>query len=100
MRIYLTECQFKQLCKIIKEEEYAQNYTVETFSTEQEANDFLNYLRNKYGFSNYDSWVEGTSVVVSIEKSTTDDAYFYDLIDCMKKEADALSRRMVAEAEK
>ena len=100
-RIYITEEQFKTICNIIKEDEYAQNYTVGTFGSEQEARSFLSYIREKYGFSEYDSYVNGTSVIVSVEKSTTDDSYFYELIDSMKQEAENLSKyRMVAESTK
>ena len=100
MRITITEEQFKKLCETISEEGYASHVTLGTFSTPQEANAFLERIRNKYGFSQFNSWVKGTSVIVEIQKSVTDDSYFYEFMDAMKKEQEALkngSSRMVAE---
>ena len=71
---------------MIREEEYAANINVGTFSSREEAQSFLSYLRQKYGLSEHDSYINGASVIVTIEKSNTDDSYFYDLVNAIKQE--------------
>ena len=77
--IYLTEAQFKKMCHLINEEEYTENVVVGTFPTADEAQRLVEFLKQKYGFSNYDCYVDGTNAVEKKKKSTTDDSYFYDL---------------------
>ena len=85
--------------KVIKEEQYSTNFNAGTFRTKEEALSQLQYLRQKYGFDESNSFVNGTTVVVEIEKSVTDDNYYYDMINAMKKEkSDCLSRYRVAES--
>lgn len=71
---------------MIKEEQYASNINAGTFRTKEEAQAYLAYIRQKYGFSEEDSFINGTSVVVTIEKSVTDDSYYYDMVDAIKGE--------------
>lgn len=85
--IYLTEAQFKKICRLIKEEEYTENVVVGTFPTPDEARRVVSYLKEKYGFSDYDCYVDGNNVVASIEKSTTDDDYLYELKDSLMRDA-------------
>lgn len=85
--IYLTESQFKKICHLIKEEEYSENVVVGSYPTADEAKRVADFLKQKYGFSDYDCFIEGTKVVVSIEKSTTDDNYFYELKDEVMRDA-------------
>ena len=72
--------------KQLKEEQYTSSINAGTFRTKEQAQSYLEYLRNKYGFSKYNSFINGTTVVVTIEKSVTDDSYFYELVDAIKKE--------------
>lgn len=97
-KIILTEEQFKQYVKMLYEEEYAMNIPVRTFSNEDEAKQFLSYLRKKYGFSQHDSYLNGTTVVVSVEKSTTDDSYFHDIVNAIRAEGGNGEYRRVSEA--
>lgn len=71
---------------ILNEEEYATNLTVGIFRDRDSAINFLEYLRQKYGFNENNSYINGNSVVVTIEKSQIDDSYFYELLDAIKKE--------------
>lgn len=95
-KIIINEEQAKKIVNIIAEELYAEAVNVGTFNTVQEAESFLAYIRQKYGFSKYDSYIKGTSVIVDIEKSSTGDSYFYDMVDAMKRERDTY--RMVGES--
>jgi hypothetical protein len=72
--------------KAINEEEYAAQINAGTFRTKEEAERFLEYLRNKYNLSEYDSYINGTTVVVSLEKDMSDYSYFYDMVDAIKNE--------------
>ena len=78
--------------KQLKEEQYASNVNVGTFRTKEQAQSFLEYLREKYGFSIYNSYINGTTVVVTIEKNVMDDSYFYELMDAMKKEKEHIAQ--------
>ena len=87
---------------MIKEEQYTTSINVGTFSTRQEAEAQLDYLRKKYGFSEENSYVNGTTVTVEIEKSVTDDSYYYEMVDALKKEKQNLMNKykMVSESRK
>jgi hypothetical protein len=74
------------LKKAINEEEYPAQINAGTFRTKEEAQRFLEYLRNKYNLSEYDSYINGTTVVVSLEKDMSDYSYFYDMVDAIKNE--------------
>lgn len=78
--------------KALKEEEYSSNINAGTFKTKEQAQSFLEYLREKYGFSIYNSYINGTTVVVTIEKSVTNDSYFYELMDAIKKEREQITQ--------
>lgn len=53
----------------------------------------LQRLRDEFGFSDINSWISnGTDVCVEVEKSSTDDSYFYDMLKAM----DEFSNRGVA----
>jgi len=75
----------------LKEEQYSSNINVGTFRTKEQAQSYLQYLRKKYGFSEYNSYVNGTTVVVTLEKSVMDDSYYYDMINAIKQEKQRLS---------
>lgn len=96
-KIILTEEQFKNYVKMLCEEEYAVNIPIRTFSSEDEAKQFLSYIRQKYGFSQHDSYINGTTVFASVEKDPTDDSYFYDMVNSMKGEAEGGGWKVVAE---
>jgi hypothetical protein len=85
--------------KMIKEEQYTTSINVGTFRTRQEAEAQLDYLRKKYGFSEENSYVNGTTVTVEIEKSVTDDSYYYEMVDALKREKQNIMNRykMVSE---
>ena len=70
----------------LKEEQYSSNINVATFRTREQAESYLEYLRRKYGFSEYNSYINGTTVVVTIEKNIMDDSYYYDMINAIKQE--------------
>lgn len=87
---------------MIKEEQYASNINAGTFRTKEEAQAYLAYIRQKYGFSEENSFINGTSVIVTIEKSVTDDSYYYDMVDAIKGEkANRVNQyKMVSESRK
>lgn len=87
---------------MIKEEQYASNINAGTFRTKEEAQAYLAYIRQKYGFDETNSFINGTSVVVTIEKSVTDDSYYYDMVDAIKGEkANRVNQyKMVSESRK
>ena len=78
---------------MIREEGQATTKKVYSAGSPAEALAALQDIRNRYGFSKYDSWVEGNDVYVSIEKNSVDDFEFYDMSD----NVDAYSNKMVAE---
>ena len=49
--------------KRLTEEEYASNINVGTFRTNDEAVRFLNYLRQKYGFTDNNSYINNNNVI-------------------------------------
>lgn len=79
---------------MIREEGQATTKKVYSASDPVEAIAALQDIREKYGFSKYDSWVEGCDVFVSIEKNSTDDFEFYDMGD----NVDNYDNKMVAES--
>lgn len=82
---YFTEEELKNYYKkVIEEGEYATELTVGEYSTPQDANAVLNAVRKQYGFGRYDSWVDGTTVKVVIEKDRYDSDYFYDMMNDLK----------------
>ena len=99
-KIILNESQFKGYLKKLHEEEYASEINVGDFNTPDEANAFLAMIRQKYGFSDFDSWVRVNSVFVMVEKDNTDDSYFYDIIDSVRNDAKASAYRQVCENKK
>ena len=74
-KIYLTERQYKDYVKMLCEEEYNVVKKVGPFTSQEEAVAKLNQLRQEYGFSKYDSKIEGNYIVLSIEKNNLDDDY-------------------------
>lgn len=86
--------------KMIKEEQHTTSINVGTFRTRQEAEAQLDYLRKKYGFSEENSYVNGTTVTVEIEKSVTDDSYYYEMVDALKKEKQNIMNRYKMVSEK
>lgn len=70
----------------VNEEEYSASIIAGKFQTRHEAEAFLARIRQKYGFSEYDSYINGTSVIVDIEKSSTDDSYFHDMVNMIRNE--------------
>ena len=94
-KIIITEKQAKEIANIIAEELYAEVVNVGTFDTAQEAESFLAYIRQKYGFSKYDSYIKGTSVIVTIEKSQMDDSYYHDMIKALKGESANRYKRII-----
>ena len=73
--------------KRLTEEEYASNINVGTFRTNDEAVRFLNYLRQKYGFTDNNSYINNNNVIVTIEKSQMDDSYYHDMVNALRGES-------------
>lgn len=86
-RIIINEQQAKKLVKFIAEELQTGVVNAGTFRTPQEAESFLAYIRQKYGFSKYDSYTVGTKVIILVTKDKIDDNYFYDMIDMVRADA-------------
>lgn len=80
---------------MIKEEEYNVVKKVYSAKSPQEAMSVLMDVRARYGFSEYDSWVDGTDVFVSIEKDNTNDGYLSDVDNAVS--GYAANRKIVAE---
>ena len=102
----ITEKQLRKIISesILNEEEYATNLTVGTFRDKSGAVRFLQYIRKKYGFTENNSYINGNSVIVTIEKDRMDDSYYHDMIEALKSErVNAVERQknnFVAESKK
>lgn len=83
---------------MIREEEYNIIRKVYSARNPQEAQSALMDIRNRYGFTEHDSWVRGNDVFVSIEKDNTNDSYLSDVDAAVSGYAP--QRNMVAERKK
>lgn len=99
-KIYLTEAQFKQYLKLLKEEEYSSDYSFGPYSTPEEVQAILALLRNKFGFTQNDSWIEGNYIKVMITKNNIDDSYYYEMLQAVEDFDKQLQQqhRMVSES--
>ena len=86
------------MTKMIREEEYNIIRKVYSARSPQEAQSALMDIRDRYGFTEHDSWVKGNDVFVSIERDNTNDSYLPDVDAAVSGYAP--QRNMVAERKK